>query len=137
MADTVTPAKRSSIMGRVKQKNTAPEMIVRRLLHREGYRFRLHRKDLPGTPDIVLPKHRAVIFVHGCFWHGHADCRLARRPGDNAEFWNKKLDRNLERDRHVIAEVEALGWRVLVVWQCQTRNVETLQCQVEAFLGNV
>jgi len=98
-------------MGQIKQKNTAPEMIVRRVLHRMGYRFRLHRKDLPGTPDVVLPKYRLAVFVHGYFWHGHEDCRLSRRPSDNAEFWNAKLDRNIERDAQAISTLEMLGWR--------------------------
>ena len=139
MADTFTPSKRSEVMGKVKQKNTGPEMIVRRLLHGMGYRFRLHRKDLPGTPDIVLPKYRTVIFVHGCFWHGHAGCRLSRRPADNADFWNAKLDRNIERDAEVLALIESRGWKTLIVWQCQTqaRNRENLGGRLERFFSDL
>ena len=112
-----TPA-RSSLMQRVKQKNTAPEKIVRSLLHRLGYRFRIHRKDLPGTPDIVLPSRRVAIFVHGCFWHGH-DCRRGRAPSSNLEYWGPKLESNRERDSRKAAALAAAGWRVVVVWQCE------------------
>lgn len=105
-------------MQRVKQKNTAPEKIVRSLLHRLGYRFRIHRKDLPGTPDIVLPSRRVAIFVHGCFWHGH-DCRRGRAPSSNLEYWGPKLASNRERDSRKAAALAAAGWRVVVVWQCE------------------
>lgn len=106
------------MMQRVKQKNTAPEKIVRSLLHRLGYRFRIHRKDLPGTPDIVLPSRRVAIFVHGCFWHGH-DCRRGRAPSSNLEYWGPKLESNRERDSRKAAALAAAGWRVVVVWQCE------------------
>ncbi|MGQ5490649.1 very short patch repair endonuclease [Thauera sp. ZXT1-4] len=118
MADRLSPSARSSLMQRVKQKNTAPEKIVRSLLHRLGYRFRIHRKDLPGTPDIVLPSRRVAIFVHGCFWHGH-DCRRGRAPSSNLEYWGPKLESNRERDSRKAAALAAAGWRVVVVWQCE------------------
>ncbi len=133
MADKFTPQKRSAIMAQVKNRNTAPELIVRRLLHRKGYRFRLQYKGLPGKPDIVLPKHKAVIFVHGCFWHGHPDCPRAARPQSNIDFWNAKLDKNIERDTHVFRQLESLGWRILVIWQCQTKNPANLSEIIDRF----
>ena len=123
MADMFDRQKRSEIMSKVHSADTTPEMRVRRLLHRLGYRFRLHRQDLPGKPDIVLPRYKTVIFVHGCFWHGCPTCRHAQiRPQANAEYWNKKLDRTLARDKENQARLEALGWRVLVIWECETRK---------------
>lgn len=106
-----------------KSKDTKPEILVRKLLHGLGYRFRLCRKDLPGKPDIVLPKYRTVIFVHGCFWHQHAGCKAASRPSTNVEFWEKKFARNRERDARVEAELAALGWRVIVIWECEVKRV--------------
>ncbi len=103
-------------MAQVKSENTSPELAIRKLLHRLGYRFRLHRKDLPGKPDIVLPKYNTVIFVHGCFWHGHTGCKRAARPTSNTDFWNKKLDRNIERDRKAREELEKMDWRVITIW---------------------
>ena len=120
MADVFSTAKRSSIMSNVRDKNTRPEVIVRSALHRQGYRFRLHRRDLPGTPDIVLPKHRTVIFVNGCFWHQHKGCAQARRPKSNHAFWAAKLDRNVARDRKNCTDLKRLGWRTVVIWTCQT-----------------
>ena len=134
MSEKLNPEQRSRNMAAVKNKNTAPEIIVRKTLHRLGYRFRLHRRDLPGNPDIVLPKYRAVIFVHGCFWHGHPGCSRASRPQTNAEFWNTKLDKNLRRDQEVQARLHALGWRVLVIWQCRTKDREQLEQQINHFL---
>ncbi|MDG5974849.1 DNA mismatch endonuclease vsr [Hydrogenophaga taeniospiralis CCUG 15921] len=110
------------MMSGIRSRNTVPEIRVRRLLHRQGYRFRLHRGDLPGTPDIVLPSRRIAIFVHGCFWHLHQGCRLARVPGTREDFWRAKLTRNRERDEAAIAKLRALGWRVLVVWECYLRG---------------
>lgn len=119
MTDRYTPDKRSAIMARVKARNTRPEITVRRLLHRLGYRFRLHRRDLPGTPDLVLPKHRAVVFVHGCFWHQH-DCRRGhRRPASNSAYWGPKLARNVARDASARRALQQLGWRVLTIWECE------------------
>ena len=123
MADMFDQQKRSEIMSKVHSNDTTPEIQVRRLLHSMGYRFRLHRQDLPGKPDIVLPKYKTAIFVHGCFWHGCPTCRHAQiRPQTNVEYWNKKLDRTMARDKENQARLEALGWRVLVVWECETRK---------------
>ena len=134
MADTVTPAQRSRIMAQVKGKNTKPELSVRSLLHRLGYRFRLHRKDLPGSPDIVLPRHRKVIFVHGCFWHGHESCRRGTRPISNVDFWNAKIDRNIERDRLARHSLEEAGWQVITVWQCELKDLSMLQSRLSKCL---
>jgi len=123
--DRISPEKRSEIMSRIKGKDTKPELVVRRLLHRMGYRFRLHRKDLPGKPDVVLPKWRTVVFVHGCFWHGH-DCPRGSGPATNAEFWREKIRRNKERDERATAELEAAGWAVKTVWECELKNPEAL-----------
>jgi DNA mismatch endonuclease (patch repair protein) len=125
---------RSANMRAVRTKDTAPEMIVRRLVHGLGYRYRLHAHKLPGKPDLVLPKYRAVIFVHGCFWHGHDDCPRARRPKTNAAFWDRKLQRNFERDTAQRASLIASGWRVLVVWECETKRADELGQRVQAFL---
>lgn len=113
-------------MSAVRSVDSAPEVAVRRTLHRLGYRFRLHRKDLPGRPDITLPMHRAVIFVHGCFWHQHSGCPRARRPTSRRDYWEGKLDGNIERDRAVQADLERAGWRVVVIWECETRDREAL-----------
>lgn len=118
MADTLTTEQRSERMRRVRQKDTALEVLVRKELHRRGLRYRLGGCGLPGRPDIVLPKHRAVVFVHGCFWRAH-DCRLGRRPTSNAGFWEQKAIANKQRDARKEAELRTLGWRVFVVWQCE------------------
>jgi len=119
-------------MSRVKGKDTKPEMLIRRSLHRLGYRFRLHRKDLPGSPDIVLPKFRTAIFVNGCFWHGH-DCPRGKRPASNTAFWNEKLNKNEERDQRNYQALKQLGWHVEVVWECEIKrsleDIETNLCQ--------
>lgn len=132
MTDTHTPEQRRRNMARVKNKNTAPELKVRSTLHRLGYRFRLHRRDLPGSPDIVLPRHRKVIFVHGCFWHGH-DCPRGKRPATNQDFWDDKLDRNLARDRAARRALAAQGWQTLVIWECRTSD-DDLRSQLLDFL---
>ena len=133
MTDNRTPESRSALMGRIRGKNTEPEFIVRRLLHGMGYRFRLHRKDLPGTPDIVLPGRGKAIFVHGCFWHGHG-CKIGRAPKSRLEYWLPKLAENKRRDDLKRAALEALGWRVLTVWQCETRNPQRLATSLKEFL---
>jgi len=120
--DSVSPDKRSENMRRVGQKNTKPEIAVRKLLHSMGYRFRLHRKDLAGKPDIVLPKHKIAVFVNGCFWHGH-DCPRGKRPSTNTEFWNEKLSRNVERDRSNCERLKAEGWGVAIVWECEIKKL--------------
>jgi DNA mismatch endonuclease, patch repair protein len=114
-------------MRRVKSTNTSPELKVRSLLHRLGFRFRLHRKDLPGSPDIILPKHRTAIFVHGCFWHRHAGCHNASTPSSRQEYWMPKFLRNVERDRKNQEKLRLEGWQVIVVWECETRDLEKLE----------
>ncbi len=124
--DIYTREKRSEVMSKVRGKNTTPERKVRSLLHSLGYRFRLHRKDLPGKPDIVLPKYKAVIFVHGCFWHGHTCSKGEKLPKSNADFWGKKIHDNISRDKKNIEALEALGWKVFVVWECQIKDIAHL-----------
>jgi len=120
--------KRSRIMARIGGKNTGPEMAVRRFLHREGFRYRLHAADLPGKPDIVLPKYRAVVFVHGCFWHGHRRCRKGRTlPATRKAFWRRKIEGNRARDRRDKRRLRRRGWRVLVGWSCRIRDLRTLR----------
>lgn len=129
MPERITPEQRSRNMSRIRGRDTGPEWIVRRLLHRLGYRFRLHRKDLPGKPDIVLPKYRVVVFVHGCFWHSHPGCPRSTRPVQNREFWDAKLDRNSDRDQENRENLEALGWKVIVIWQCELRDQKALTAE--------
>ncbi len=126
---------RSAVMRAIRSRDTRPELRVRSLLHRLGYRFRLHRRDLPGSPDIVLPGRRAVVFVHGCFWHGHDCARGARAPKANAGYWSAKLARNRERDAGAQAALAALGWRVVVVWECALRDETQLAEALVAEIG--
>lgn len=126
MADTVSPETRSKIMAKIKGSNTTPEVIVRRLLHKKGFRYRLHRKDLPGSPDLVLSKYRAVVFVDGCLWHGH-NCKTWHRPKSNTAYWRKKIAANKERDQKQTDELRRRGWNVIRVWECQTKDEETMQ----------
>jgi DNA mismatch endonuclease, patch repair protein len=119
MTDSLTPEQRRYTMSRVRHADTKPELVVRSALHRMGYRFTLHRRDLPGKPDIVLPRHRAVIFVHGCFWHRHASCERASMPKTNPAYWRAKFHRNVERDERVRARLIQEGWKVIVVWECE------------------
>ena len=119
MTDVVDPATRSRMMSAIRSKDTKPEMIVRRFLHCNGFRYRLHAKELPGKPDIVLPKHGAAVFVHGCFWHHHAKCKYARMPKTNPEFWRTKILSNVTRDGLNVRKLESLGWRTIIVWECE------------------
>lgn len=121
-------------MSAIRGKNTKPEMVVRSLAHRCGYRFRLHRKDLPGKPDLVFPGRRKIVFVHGCFWHQHPGCRFAARPKTRPEFWAAKLDGNRERDERQEAELRRLGWEVMLVWECEVRDLERLERRLRTFL---
>lgn len=123
--DIVDPARRSRMMATIRGKDTKPEMLVRRFLHAHGFRFRLHRTDLPGKPDIVLPRLRTCIFVHGCFWHRHAGCRYAVLPKTRPEFWAAKLEGNVARDRNAVLALRHAGWQVIVVWECELRRPET------------
>lgn len=136
MADRLTPERRSYLMSRVRGKNTTPELRVRKLAHALGYRFRLHRRDLPGKPDLVFPRLHKIIFVHGCFWHRHEGCRLATHSKSRTEFWEAKFERNVERDRRVRAELRALGWDVLVIWECETRESDTLEDILRRFFAH-
>lgn len=122
-------------MSSIKGKNTKPEILVRQALRAAGYRFRLHRKDLPGAPDVVLPGRRIAVFAHGCFWHMHADCKNAKLPSTRADFWRSKLAGNVERDSQAVEALRAQGWRVLTVWECGTRDRETLD-QLPTLLSN-
>ncbi len=117
-------------MASIKGKNTRPEMIVRSLLHRQGFRFRLHDKKLPGSPDLVLKKYNAVIFVHGCYWHRHDNCKLASLPKQNAEFWRKKFDANVGRDGVVYYRLKRLGWRAAIIWECAVRDRKSLPAHI-------
>ena len=133
MADTRTPEQRSRIMAAVRSKHTSPEMTVRRWLFARGYRYRLHRKDLAGRPDRVLPSRRVVIFVHGCFWHGHG-CAKGKLPKSRLEFWSDKIRRNRERDAKAAIALQAMRWRVLTIWQCETRDSDRLAESILSFL---
>ncbi|WP_417764796.1 very short patch repair endonuclease [Shewanella chilikensis] len=124
MTDTVDQAARSRMMSSIKGKNTKPEMTVRRLLHAAGFRYRLHRKDLPGKPDLLLPKYNLVIFVHGCFWHQHQGCHYAYTPASNSEKWKEKLEGNRQRDLAQQQQLLEMGWRVLVIWECGLKHLE-------------
>lgn len=134
--DTLTAEARGERMSRVRGKDTKPELLVRRLTHGMGYRFRLHKRDLPGRPDLVFPSRRKVIFVHGCYWHRHPDpeCKLARLPKSRLDFWLPKLEGNRQRDLRNIDELTRLGWGVLVLWECELRDVASLQLRIRAFL---
>ena len=122
MADVMTPEQRSRNMAAIKGKDTKPEMIVRKYLFSRGLRFRVQVRKLPGTPDIVLPKYKTVVFVNGCFWHGHEGCKYFRLPKSNVEFWKEKINRNMERDRESMQALRDLEWRVIRVWECELRN---------------
>lgn len=136
MTDTLTPEARSERMSRVRAKNTKPEMIVRRLVHAMGYRYRLHGRNLEGRPDLVFAQRRKVIFVHGCFWHRHPDanCKLARLPKSRQDFWLPKLESNRRRDERVAAALEVDGWKQMVVWECECGQKEQLKNKLRAFL---
>lgn len=134
--DSLSPEQRSERMRRIKAADTKPEMVVRRLVHRLGYRFRLHRRDLPGSPDLVFPCRKKVIWVHGCFWHRHPDpnCKLARMPKSRLEFWRPKLEENRVRDLRNESALREMGWDALVVWECQLRDQPTLETSIKGFL---
>ena len=133
--DILTKEKRSWNMSRIRSGNTKPELLVRSLLHRMGYRFRLHRKDLPGKPDIVLPKHKAVIFIHGCFWHHHDGCKYAYIPKTRQEFWRAKFKSNVERDKKVKKQLKEKNWRILVIWECELSNIESIIKRLKDYLN--
>ena len=126
MPDNLTTEQRKKAMSSVRQQDTKPEKLVRSILHRLGFRFRKNVSSIAGKPDIVLPKYKTIIFVHGCFWHQHENCRKAARPTSNTEFWNTKLDKNVKRDKQTVKELKSLGWNVLTVWTCEMRDKELL-----------
>ncbi|MGF1549852.1 MAG: very short patch repair endonuclease [Sphingomonadaceae bacterium] len=136
MADTLSPSERSARMAKVRGRDSKPEMLVRRLVHGMGFRYRLHDKRLPGAPDLVFPARRKAIFVHGCFWHRHDDpnCKLARLPKSRLDFWKPKLQGNRDRDLRQQAELRELGWKFMVVWECQLRHTEQLENKLRSFL---
>lgn len=125
MTDIYSHPKRSEIMSHISGKNTKPEIIIRKIAHSLGFRFRLHRKDLPGKPDLVFPKHHKVIFVHGCFWHGHSTCVRSKLPQSNSNFWKDKINANKKRDRSNLIKLKKLGWDYLIIWQCQINKLNT------------
>ncbi len=134
MTDIVNAEKRSEIMSRIKGRNTMPELAVRRIAHGLGFRFRLHRRDLPGSPDLVFPRYRTVVFVHGCFWHRHDGCRYAYRPKSRIQFWTKKFEENVARDARNEAALHDLGWQVVVIWECETKDQAVVRARLIAHL---
>ncbi len=139
MVDTLTPAQRSERMSRIRSRDTKPEILLRKALHRLGFRYRVHGSGLPGKPDIVLAKYKTAIFVHGCFWHRHPGCKIATIPKSNTEFWIEKFSRNVARDERSTAKLDELGWRVLVAWECEVdtySKAEATALQISGFLGH-
>jgi DNA mismatch endonuclease (patch repair protein) len=134
MADSIAPETRSRIMSRIRKTDTEPEMAVRRLVHSMGYRYRLHVKGLPGTPDLVFPARKSVIFVHGCFWHRHPRCKLCRTPKSRQEYWIPKLEGNRRRDRDNQRQLTQNGWRYLVIWECEIADLQRVARRVQHFL---
>lgn len=134
MSDVFSKQKRSWLMSRVKGRDTKPEILVRSVVHRMGFRFRTHRRNLPGNPDIVLRRHGKIIFIHGCFWHGHKRCPRSARPSTRRAFWNRKLDQNLNRDRRFRTALRRMKWKVLVLWECETRRPKIFLPKLERFL---
>lgn len=132
--DIVTPEKRSRMMAGIKGKNTKSELVVRKLVYGMGFRYRLHRKDLPGSPDLVFSRLKKLIFVHGCFWHRHPGCRLAYTPKSNTQFWLDKLESNMRRDKLALTALDALGWEVLIVWECEVSDLAGLTRKMGLFL---
>lgn len=137
MVDTLTPEQRSERMSRIHSKDTKPEIRLRQALHRLGFRYRLHGRALPGKPDIVLPRYKAVVFVHGCFWHRHEGCKIANVPKSNTEFWVEKFDRNVLRDKEVRHGLEAAGWNVIVAWECELKNSEMASHRATEIAGMI
>lgn len=134
--DTISSERRSENMRRIRGKNTLPELVVRRELFKMGFRYRLHSGKLPGKPDVVFPKQHRAIFIHGCFWHNHSNirCKIARIPKSNSQYWAEKLQRNIERDAARRAELRRMGWKVLVIWECQTKSIERQLGRIRRFL---
>lgn len=133
--DHVTPEKRSWLMSQVKSKDTSAEQRVRRTAHSLGLRFRLQRRDLPGTPDLTFPKHRTVVFVHGCFWHRHSNCQKATFPKSRVEFWRCKFERTIARDRTVVKDLRSMHWTVAIIWECETKSQKVLAQRITEIFG--
>ncbi|KMP11495.1 endonuclease [Candidatus Nitromaritima sp. SCGC AAA799-C22] len=136
MTDTITPSKRSKLMSKVRSKDTKPEMIVRRMVFKLGFRYRLHQSDLPGKPDLVFRKLKKIIFVHGCFWHKHSlpSCRLSRLPKSKLNYWLQKLESNKIRDKKNRAKLTQAGWKILIIWECQLKRLDRVKLRTEKFL---
>jgi DNA mismatch endonuclease (patch repair protein) len=132
VADFLSRAERSARMARIRSSDTAPEIALRRAIHRLGLRYVLHKKGLPGKPDLVFPRHRAIVLVHGCFWHRHQGCKIASEPKSNIPFWREKFDRNVARDRLVIGKLQALGWRVFLAWECELSSTVRVAGRAES-----
>jgi DNA mismatch endonuclease (patch repair protein) len=135
MTDKVSSKKRSWMMGRIKSKNTAPELQLRKFIFSMGFRYRVHYKKLPGSPDIVFLGRKKVIFVHGCFWHGHPNCKASKLPETHIEFWKNKISSNQERDINNVKKLENMGWKVLIVWQCELKEISNMTDKIRAFLA--
>jgi DNA mismatch endonuclease (patch repair protein) len=135
--DTIKKNARSRLMGRISGKDTKPEMVVRRVAHRLGYRFRLHQPDLPGSPDLVFPRRRKAVFVHGCYWHRHPGCRLAYMPKSNVAFWTRKFAANEARDRKALEDLHHLRWGTLVMWECETKDIKIVASRLTTYLGTI
>jgi DNA mismatch endonuclease (patch repair protein) len=135
VVDIVSPARRSEMMRGIRGKGTKPELLVRSAAHRLGYRFRLHARTLPGTPDLVFPRRKLVLFVHGCFWHRHEGCPYCYAPKSNIQFWREKFKNNVVRDKSVQKRLEGMGWRVAVIWECETADSESLRKMLKKLLG--
>lgn len=134
MTDIVDSKRRSKLMAGIRGRDTTPELMVRRIAHRMGLRFRLHRRDLPGRPDLVFPKHRLAVFVHGCFWHRHEGCRHASTPKSRIAFWTEKFAANVERDARQEVALRTLGWQVFVIWECETKDRAAVECKLAALI---
>jgi DNA mismatch endonuclease (patch repair protein) len=137
MVDNVSSERRSQIMARIRSKNTSPEIRVRRVAHALGLRFRLHRQDLPGRPDLVFPRHRTVVFVHGCYWHQHRGCKRSQLPKSAQDFWSDKFSKNLERDARNEALLKKQGWSIIVIWECETKTDEAIRRALRPIIGSV
>lgn len=136
LMDVVSSDKRSAMMANIRSRNTQPELAVRRTAHRLGLRFRLHRRDLPGSPDLVFPGPKTALFVHGCYWHRHSDCKFAYTPKSNVKFWQNKFQTNVDRDNRVKQELEERGWRVIVIWECETKDEKMIADVLDRIVYN-
>lgn len=134
-ADIISREHRSLLMGKIQGQNTKPELAVRSICHAMGLRYRLHRRDLPGSPDLVFPKYRLCLFVHGCFWHRHTNCKYAYTPKTNLDFWLPKLQRNVERDRETSEALRELGWQVAIIWECETKHPDLLAAKITSIFS--